>query len=78
MSLSILMGGGMPSPEEKDEPSEAEASGDDDDEAISELGAKYAQRFGEAIEAKDWSEAYKAFGRMKELCELEEAQERGY
>ena len=76
MSLKILMGGGLgdDSPPESDEMSDK----GDDDTAMAELAAKYMQRFGEALDGKDWPSAYKAFCRLNELHSYEETQERGY
>ena len=74
MSLKILMGSGL---DDAEAPSDAQDDGGDD-AALSELAAKYMQRFGEAMDSKDWAGAYKAFCRLNELHSYEETQERGY
>lgn len=63
---------------EKKGGSEKESESDADDSDLAELGAKYMERLGGAMEGKDWPEAYKAFCRLCELHGYEEKQERGY
>lgn len=63
---------------EKEKKSSPDNESDADDSDLAELGSKYMERLGGAIEGKDWSEAYKAFCRLCELHGYEEKQERGY
>lgn len=77
--MAVLMGKGLDSedkPKESDDEDDSAMS--DDDADLSELGAKYMQRMGEAMEAKDWALAFKVSCRISELHSYMEKQERGY
>lgn len=79
MNVSVLYGKGLgedPPDKADDGEGDSEMVGDDTD--LSELGAKYAQRMGEALKSGDWQEAFKAHCRLNELHSYMEDQERGY
>lgn len=77
MNLSVLMGGGL-SKSDSEEGSDESESYDDDDETLEQLGAKYGERFAEAVKSGDGPEIFRLFCRINELCEFMESKERGY
>lgn len=79
MNVSVLYGKGLgEDPPDKADDSEGDSEMVGDDADLAELGAKYAERMGEALKSGDGKAAFAAFCRMTELHSFMEDQERGY